>query len=53
MEYLKLWFDWHKAKIAVVAVIFLALTLGFGMGVAAGQEGNHAPIVIQKCSANS
>ncbi len=41
----------HKREIIFTLIIFLVATLSFGLGYLANREFNHAPIVIEKNSA--
>jgi len=40
----------HKALILLGAFIFLAATISFTAGYLTAQQGQHSPIIIEKCS---
>ncbi len=51
IEWAKNWHVYYKKEIVFGAIIFLTASLSFGIGYLANRESNHAPIVIEKCSA--
>jgi hypothetical protein len=51
MEFVKNWFIFYEKEIIFAIVIFLAASTSFALGYLANREFNHAPIIIEKCSA--
>ena len=47
------WFEFYKKQILFVLTIFLVGSTSFAFGYLANREFNHAPIIIEKCSAIS
>lgn len=41
----------YKKEAIFAAIIFFTASLSFGLGYLANREFNHAPIVIEECSA--
>jgi len=45
------WINKYRKELVFALIIFLVATLSFGLGYLANREFNHAPIVIEKNSA--
>ncbi len=50
MEIIKTWLSEHRKDIIIFFLIFLMLSISFGLGYLVNREFNHAPIIIEKCS---
>lgn len=49
---MKQWFVDNKRNILLVILLFLIITISFGLGYLANREFNRAPIIIQANSNN-
>jgi hypothetical protein len=47
------YFDFYKKQIIFGVIIFLTASLSFGAGYMVNRGSNHAPILIEECSAVS
>lgn len=47
---LKILIQEYKRAILLVLLLFLIISLSFGLGYLLARESNRAPIIIEKCS---
>jgi len=50
MSRLKNFFQENKKPISLILLLFLIVSLSFGLGYLLARESNRAPIIIEKCS---
>jgi len=51
VEKIKRYIIVRKREAAFGAIVFFIASLSFGLGYVANRQFNHAPIIIEKCSA--
>lgn len=49
---LQSWFQGRKEQILLAVLLFLVISVSFGLGYLIRGEASKAPIVIEKCSEN-
>lgn len=49
---MKQWFSDNKRNILLAILLFLIITISFGLGYLANREFNRAPIIIETSTAN-